>query len=156
MKKLFFFGFWIMSYIILPAQSAKYVDGFYFDTKGNLFTGILEIKDEKGNKTASLTIKDGLQHGEANYFYVSGNRMESGAFEMGLKAGLWIRFNENGKKMASGSYLGGKKNGQWLVWDEKGNLRFEMQYSGGQKVGVWNSFDENGALVASNDFGNLN
>lgn len=141
--------------MVANAQVKQNSDGLYANADGSLFSGTLTL-DESGVKKSTLQIKDGKQHGEANYFYASGKLMETGNYENGLKHGKWIRYNESGIMTGLAAYSLGKKDGTWLVYDDNGKKRFEMNYKNGEKTGIWTNWDENGGIAGTKDYSQAN
>lgn len=152
MKNLAFICFFFFA-VAANAQQLN-EKGLYIDSEGNLFSGVITAMNS-GVKS-EMEVKDGIIHGKASYFYVSGKLMESGMIVTGLKDGQWTRYTENGLTSAIGFYSSGKKTGTWLVFDENNKKRMEMNYSNGEKSGTWTSWDENGAIAGTKNYGEAN
>lgn len=130
--------------IVLFSQEVKNREGVFVGNDGEKYTGNLVSYFENGNKAYVYEIKNGIQHGAAEFYYSSGTIMEKGVFKNGLKHGNWIKWSAQGQKLAEANYANGEKDGLWVIWDEKGTKRYEMYYEKGKRTGIWKSWDENG------------
>jgi len=155
MKKLGLILGFVLLTIGVNAQVKQNENGLYVNADGELYTGMLENK-ENGQRISEIAIVDGLRNGEAKYYYASGQLMETGTFKNGQKDGKWLRYNETGITIGLAIYHLDKKNGTWMVWDDTGKKRFEMHYNMGVKTGVWYNWDEKGDLVSTKDFSQAN
>jgi antitoxin component YwqK of YwqJK toxin-antitoxin module len=144
MKKLCFILALLASPAIFFAQEVTNKEGVFVGNNGEKYSGNLVSYFENGNKEYVYEIKNGIQHGKAEFFYSSGKLMESGMFANGLKAGKWTKWSEKGLKLAEANYTNGEKDGTWVIWDENGVKRYEMLYNKGQRAGAWKSWDETG------------
>jgi antitoxin component YwqK of YwqJK toxin-antitoxin module len=155
MKKLGFILSFFLLTMFVNAQVKQNENGLYANADGSLYTGTLETT-ENGLKKSEIEIKDGLQSGEANYYYASGKLMETGFYDKGQKDGKWLRYNNTGVNVGLAIYNLGKKNGTWIVWDDAGKKRFEMHYHMNEKTGVWQNWDEKGELISTKDYTQVN
>lgn len=139
--------------INLFSQEIVKKDNLFFNSEtGEKYSGTYVSHYENGEKSAVYTLKEGLEHGKAEFYYNSGEIMEQGSFRKGKKDGRWVRWAEDGTKLAEAYYNEGVKDGKWLIWDERGIKRYEMYYQQGSKTGEWIMWDEKGQIANKKNF----
>ncbi|PKQ62360.1 toxin-antitoxin system YwqK family antitoxin [Labilibaculum manganireducens] len=134
------------------SQVIKEVEGLYYNTTGDLYTGTYTEFYESGNKRIEMNLVEGKRNGKITLYFENEKIQEVRSYSDGLMDGTWITWNDNSVKIAEATYKRNKKHGKWYIWDDNGVKRYEMEYSEGEKVGTWYIWDENGNLLKERKF----
>ncbi len=146
------FGFIFFFVIHTFAQDIRESGGIYY-SGSKPYTGTYTSRYDNGNVKMSMSLKDGLKHGETRIYFESGKLNEICSYKKNLMDGTWTTCNENGIRVAVANYKEGKKHGEWKVWDDQGRLIYEMNYTDGEKSGVWKRYDPaTGKVTSERDF----
>lgn len=152
MKKVLISIFLIVFGVSAFAQGLNYVNGLYFK-KDMLYTGTHIEYFENGKISLELNVRNGLEHGNVDFYFPSGIKKEHREFNDGKKTGIWITWDEDNVKIAEAGYQDDIKDGNWNVWDNNGVILYEMHYTMGKKSGIWRQWDETGRQVMERVFG---
>ncbi|MFA9371682.1 MAG: toxin-antitoxin system YwqK family antitoxin [Labilibaculum antarcticum] len=134
------------------SQVIKEVEGLYYNTSGDLYTGTYTEFYDSGNKRIEMNLLEGKRNGKITLFFENEKIQEVRSYESGLMDGTWITWNDNSVKIAEAAYKRNKKHGKWYIWDDNGVKRYEMEYKEGEKVGIWYIWDEDGNLLKERKF----
>lgn len=134
------------------SQGINEVEGLYYDTKGDLYTGTYTEFYDSGSKRIEMNIYDGKRNGKITLYFENENVQEVRSYVNGLMDGTWITWNDQSVKIAEANYRRNKKHGKWYIWDDNGVKRYEMEYSEGEKVGTWYIWDAKGELIKERKF----
>jgi antitoxin component YwqK of YwqJK toxin-antitoxin module len=134
------------------SQVIKEVEGLYYNTSGDLYTGTYTEFYESGNKRIEMNLMEGKRNGKIRLFFEDEKIQEVRAYDNGLMDGTWITWNNNSVKIAEAAYKRNKKHGKWYIWDDNGVKRYEMEYKDGEKIGTWYIWDQDGKLVKERKF----
>ncbi len=109
-------------------SSVNYVSGkiegeafFYFDDVKNTLQAQATFDDEKiidkyeefhdnGARKAMIPYKDGVPHGDAEFYYPNGKLQIEAEFKNGLKHGKWKHYDENGELLSKEKWKKGKES----------------------------------------------
>ncbi len=153
LKQLLLLTALLFSYTTICAQINQDSDtGLYYDSQGNLYTGIYQEYDDDGLLLRKLQFLNGEFNGENTVFFADGSVKEIQSYKGGLMDGTWITYNHSGVKTAQAGYRQGKKHGPWLIWNDKGILMFKMHYEEGNRSGTWVKYAENGEVISSVEY----
>lgn len=89
---------------------------------------------QSGVQESRITYKDGVEHGQVQYFFESGNSMITGEFNKGERHGTWIYYFDTGGKDSEVKFDNGKKEGEQLFWSETGHLIKKEFYKNGELI----------------------
>lgn len=134
------------------SQVIKEVEGLYYNTSGDLYTGTYTEFYESGNKRIEMNLVEGKRNGKIRLFFENEKIQEVRSYDSGLMDGTWITWNNNSVKIAEAAYKRNKKHGKWYIWDDNGVKRYEMEYKDGEKIGTWYIWDEDGNLLKERKF----
>lgn len=134
------------------SQVIKEVEGLYYNTSGDLYTGTYTEFYDSGNKRIEMNLVDGKRNGKIRLFFEDEKIQEIRSYDKGLMDGTWITWNNNSVKIAEAAYKRNKKHGKWYIWDDNGVKRYEMEYKEGDKIGIWYIWDEDGNLLKKRKF----
>jgi len=134
------------------SQVIKEVEGLYYNTSGDLYTGTYTEFYDSGNKRIEMNLAEGKRNGKITLFFETEKIQEIRSYVSGLMDGTWITWNNNSVKIAEASYKRNKKHGKWYIWDDNGVKRYEMEYKEGEKIGTWYIWDEDGNLLKKRTF----
>ncbi|BAX80200.1 toxin-antitoxin system YwqK family antitoxin [Labilibaculum antarcticum] len=134
------------------SQVIKEVEGLYYNTSGDLYTGTYTEFYDSGNKRIEMNLFEGKRNGKITLFFENEKIQEVRSYDSGLMDGTWITWNDNSVKIAEAAYKRNKKHGKWYIWDDNGVKRYEMEYKEGEKVGTWYIWDEDGNLLKERKF----
>jgi antitoxin component YwqK of YwqJK toxin-antitoxin module len=98
----------------------------------------LSVKQEEyypnGKLRFSLSVKNGMKHGECNYYYEDGTLWTNQHYQMDIKHGMGVVYSENGNKKMEGNYKNDKPDGKWLFYDVDGKLSLTVIYDMGNII----------------------
>lgn len=134
------------------SQSIEEIEGLYYNTSGDLYTGTYTEFYESGAKRIEMNLKEGKRNGKITLFFEDEQTQEIRSYVSGLMDGTWITWNDKSIKIAEANYRRNKKHGKWYIWDDKGVMRYEMEYREGKKVGTWFIWDASGNLIKERKF----
>lgn len=147
-----FFGFIFFFMIHSFAQDIRELGGIYY-SNSKPYTGTYTSHYENGNIKMSISLENGLKHGETRIYFENGNLNEICSYKDNLMDGTWVTYNEKEVKIAVANYKEGKKHGEWKIWDDQGRLIYEMNYADGEKSGTWKRYDPStGEVTSKRDF----
>jgi antitoxin component YwqK of YwqJK toxin-antitoxin module len=151
MKKVLVSIIIILFSITAFTQEFKYENGLYYK-KGMLYTGTHTEYHGNGKLSIELNVRNGLEHGNVDFYFETGAKKEHREFNDGKKTGIWVIWDENGAKVAEASYKDDLKDGDWYVWNNQGIMLYEMHYTIGKKTGMWRQWDETGKLIMEREY----
>lgn len=134
------------------SQSIEEIEGLYYTTEGELYSGTYTEFYESGNKRIEMNLLEGKRNGKITLFFTNEQIQEVRSYVSGLMDGTWITWNDKSVKIAEANYKRNKKHGKWYIWDNNGVKRYEMEYNEGKKVGTWYIWDENGKIIKERKF----
>lgn len=134
------------------SQSIEEIEGLYYTTKGDLYTGTYTEFYESGVKRIEMNIEEGKRNGKITLYFENEKIQEVRSYVKGLMDGTWITWNDKSVKIAEANYKKNKKHGKWYIWDDNGVKRYEMEYYEGKKVGTWFIWDAKGNLIKERKF----
>jgi antitoxin component YwqK of YwqJK toxin-antitoxin module len=134
------------------SQVIKEIEGLYYNTSGDLYTGTYTEFYDSGNKRIEMNLVEGKRNGKITLFFENEKIQEVRSYDSGLMDGIWITWNDNSVKIAEAAYKRNKKHGKWYIWDDNGVKRYEMEYKEGEKIGTWYIWDEDGNLLKERKF----
>lgn len=134
------------------SQVIKEVEGLYYNTTGDLYTGTYTEFYDSGNKRIEMNLAEGKRNGKIMLYFENEKVQEVRSYAGGLMDGTWITWNDHSVKIAEANYKRNKKHGKWYIWDDNGVKRYEMEYKEGEKVGIWYIWDKAGNLLKERKF----
>ncbi|MFN4915052.1 MAG: toxin-antitoxin system YwqK family antitoxin [Sphingomonadales bacterium] len=91
--------------------------------------------------------KNGVKHGDWEYYHENGQLSSKGAYSNGAKEGVWEEYHGNGQLKFKYSYISGRlRDDVWEEYHENGKLKMKGSYLNGKKDGVWEYYNEDGSL----------
>nr|WP_290637970.1 toxin-antitoxin system YwqK family antitoxin [Labilibaculum sp.] len=134
------------------SQAIEEIEGLYYNTAGDLYTGTYTEFYESGTKRIEMNLEEGKRNGKITLFFENEEVQEVRSYVSGLMDGMWVTWNDKSVKIAEANYKGNKKHGKWYIWDDNGVKRYEMEYSEGDKIGTWYIWDAEGNLIKERKF----
>lgn len=134
------------------SQAIEEIEGLYYNTTGDLYTGTYTEFYESGTKRIEMNLEEGKRNGKITLFFNNEKVQEVRSYVSGLMDGMWVTWNDQSVKIAEANYQRNKKHGKWYIWDDNGVKRYEMEYCEGEKIGTWYIWDADGNLIKERKF----
>jgi len=100
--------------------------GIYY-YRGEKYTGIGFLKNEKGKFIVEIPLRKGLVHGKRINYTTNGSVLAKEKFKNGK--GILITYHINNKLKSSGYINVGFKEGEWKYYNKKGILKAKEMWS---------------------------
>lgn len=119
----------------------------YFSEAGKR-TGVWEIYNPvNGNKSTSITFKEGEREGEELSFYQSGELEKRMTNKKGALEDTLFHYFASGDILEKYTLKEGVKDGDIKVFHENGSINFNYKYKEGKPTGLYQSFFPNNQLA---------